>query len=67
MEKLVTLRKPFDCKQVLPANSGGTTRVTFEVFYAPRAQRWWRTSIIVVMDGKSLIEIATLAHDVRWN
>jgi len=48
MEKLVPLRKPFDCKQVLPANSGGTTRVTFEVFYAPQGTALVANVIIVV-------------------
>ena len=65
-KKLVPLRKPFDCKQVFPANSDQTIRVTFEAFYAPQG-----TALVANVnyraDGKSLIEIATLAHDVRWN
>jgi hypothetical protein len=65
-KKLVPLRKPFHCKHVATASNERAIRVSFETFYGPHG-----TALVANVyyrgNGKSLIDIATLAHDVRWN
>lgn len=63
-KKFVPFRKPFVCEQIMPMNSGETTKVTFEVFYAPQGVALV-ANVNYRGEGKSLMEIATLAHHVR--